>query len=91
MKLALSCTYCGYIFADEERVCPMCAANREEAHSEPHETGLEQGSQQDPMQKVIQLLKGRRKIDAIKLYREIHSVGLREAKKAIDRLEKDIK
>ena len=82
MELASSCLYCSYIFTDEERVCPRCGANREEAPPEPRETGS--------MQDVIQLLQKKRKVDAIKLYRKIHDVGLREAKKAIDKLEKDL-
>ena len=41
-----------------------------------------QGSQAD----VERLVSAGRKIEAIKLYREIHKVGLKEAKEAVDKL-----
>lgn len=34
--------------------------------------------------KVVEMLKKGNKIEAIKLYREIHNVGLAEAKQAVD-------
>ncbi|MDP1547131.1 MAG: hypothetical protein Q8L87_14040 [Anaerolineales bacterium] len=37
--------------------------------------------------KIIELIKRRNKIEAIKVYRETHNVGLAEAKSAIDDLE----
>lgn len=36
---------------------------------------------------VIEILKTRNKIEAIKAYREIHNVGLAEAKQAVDAME----
>ena len=35
-------------------------------------------------EKVIDMLRGGNKIEAIKIYREIHNVGLAEAKQAVD-------
>ena len=37
--------------------------------------------------KVVEMLKKGNKIEAIKIYREIHNVGLAEAKRAVDLLE----
>jgi ribosomal protein L7/L12 len=37
--------------------------------------------------RIIELIKGRNKIGAIKIYREVHNTGLAEAKNAIDDLE----
>jgi ribosomal protein L7/L12 len=37
---------------------------------------------------VAKLLAAGRKIDAIKIYREIHGVGLKEAKEAVERMAK---
>ena len=40
---------------------------------------------QDPDARLAALLQNGRKIEAIKLYRELHGVGLKEAKGEIDR------
>ena len=37
---------------------------------------------------VRRLIETRQKIDAIKLYREVHGVGLKDAKEAVERMEK---
>ena len=37
--------------------------------------------------KVVEMLKKGNKIEAIKIYREIHNVGLAEAKEAVEHLE----
>lgn len=39
-------------------------------------------------EEILKLIKGGQKIEAIKLYREIHNVGLAEAKEAIENIEK---
>jgi len=40
-----------------------------------------------PNRKVIEALRTGNKIEAIKIYREIHNVGLAEAKQAVDGME----
>lgn len=37
--------------------------------------------------KIIEMLKSGRKIDAVRIYREMHNVGLADAKKAVDGME----
>ncbi|TAF67556.1 MAG: hypothetical protein EAZ55_03240 [Cytophagales bacterium] len=44
----------------------------------------------DLKQKVIQLLKGRRKIDAVKLVKETLGIGLAEAKHWVDAIENEL-
>jgi|HubBroStandDraft_4_1064222.scaffolds.fasta_scaffold389116_2 ribosomal protein L7/L12 len=46
---------------------------------------------QATMADVERLIRGRQKIGAIKCYREIHRVGLAEAKKAVEDLEARMK
>ncbi len=41
-------------------------------------------------QQIVDLLRDRKKIAAIKLYRELHDVGLRDAKLAVDALEQEL-
>lgn len=41
--------------------------------------------------RIKSLLAGRRKIDAVKIYREEYRVGLKEAKDAVDRIERSVK
>jgi ribosomal protein L7/L12 len=43
--------------------------------------------QTDPTAEIQQLLRDGRKIEAIKVYRRVHGVGLKEAKDAVERLE----
>ncbi|QXC60956.1 ribosomal protein L7/L12 [Aquihabitans sp. G128] len=40
----------------------------------------------DPMADVVSLVRTGKKIEAIKRYREIYGVGLKEAKTAVDRI-----
>lgn len=40
-----------------------------------------------PLAEVVALLKQNRKIEAIKVYRQVMDVGLKEAKDAVERLE----
>jgi ribosomal protein L7/L12 len=91
MALASTCAHCGYVFGDDERVCPRCGGNREEASPPPPASELEENLSQDAMwREVIQLLKKRRKIQAIKVYRQARNASLKEAKDAIDEVERDL-
>jgi ribosomal protein L7/L12 len=91
MILASTCAYCGYAFSDDERVCPRCGGNREEASPLPPASELDEELSQDAMwREVIQLLKKKRKVQAIAVYRQAKNTGLKEAKDAIDKVERDL-
>ena len=89
MELALSCVYCGYVF-DDEKICPLCGAPRQEVTPEQVAYELEQSLDQGTRRKVVQLLKKKRKVDAIRVYREATGSSLGEAKKAVDKIQKDL-
>ena len=91
MILASTCAYCGYAFNDDERVCPRCGGNREEASPPLPTSELEEELSQDAMwHEVIQLLKKKRKVQAITVYRQAKNTGLKEAKDAVDKVERDL-
>ncbi len=53
----------------------------------PTPANLAEMSERLPSSRVMELLAGGKKIEAIKVYREETGVGLREAKDAVDRAE----
>ena len=52
--------------------------------------GLASDEVEDEFEEVRFLMAQGQKIPAIKLYREIHSVGLKEAKEAVEHLERNL-
>jgi ribosomal protein L7/L12 len=102
MTTTLNCPKCGAPLefnggADLTITCPYChnlvIVPEELRGSTATQSGgastLDQLAQQSPrLAEMSRMIRAGQKIDAIKIYREIYRVGLKEAKDAVDGLER---
>lgn len=79
----LSCSHCGAPRDPRALRCAYCGSPFADA-----KPGV---PQQDVDAEIATLIRKKKKIEAVKLYRTLHKVGLREAKDAIDELERRLR
>jgi ribosomal protein L7/L12 len=84
--VALGCSHCGAPRTTAAAACPFCAA----LYSEAAPPGAPPGRFDAPPG-VIEALNAENKIEAIRLYRAARKIGLREAKDAVERIERERK
>ena len=75
------CRHCGGLFAADDRYCPKCGALTPQ---EPETSASDAGSSWEP--RILELMRGGQKIEAIKIYRTETGAGLKEAKDAVEAL-----
>lgn len=82
-ELTITCPYCHNLVIVPEELRAGVTTKPAGAST------LDQVAQQSPrLAEMVRMIRAGKKIDAIKIYREIYRVGLREAKDAVDGLER---
>jgi predicted ATP-dependent serine protease len=85
------CPFCGHDNPASLDRCPSCGAwighKAEGAAPQPEQAPESGGPEPDSLEgQVFALMQGRKKIEAIKLYRQQTGAGLKEAKDAVEAL-----
>ena len=79
------CSKCGAENVEGTPICRECGATLSQESGLESSTDVASDSSVDDA-RVIELVQAGKKIEAIKVYREIHGVGLAEAKDAVETL-----
>lgn len=81
------CPVCGAPVDLDERVCPYCGAAIAGGASDPTLLGGFSAGDSDSLSEVREQIKRGKKIEAIRIYREITGSSLKEAKEAVQAIE----
>ena len=82
--MALACTHCGAARTTSAPACPFCTA----LYGDAAPPGAPP-ARIDAPPGVVEALDAENKIEAIRLYQTARKVGLLEAKKAVERIERE--